>query len=1083
MNILKKTLLTLVLVSTILAVKAQGDDKKKEDLLSSSTFSALKFRSIGPAYASGRIADIEVNPNNFSEYYIAAASGNVWKTVNNGITFAPIFENYGSYSTSDVAIDPNNTNVVWVATGEYNGQRAIGYGDGVYRSADGGKKFVNMGLKNSSHIGRVVIDPRNSHVYVAAQGPLWGAGGDRGLYKTEDNGKTWNKILEVSENTGITDIVFDPRNPDILYAASYQRRRRVWTFIGGGPESRIYKSEDAGKTWRKLKSGLPSGDMGRIGLTISPANPDYIYAIIELPEKKGGTYRSIDRGESWTKMSDYSAGAAMYYNRLFADPKDENKIYSVDTYSKYSLDGGKNWKNFGLKQKHVDDHALWINPKNTNHLIICGDGGIYDTYDFGSNWRHVPNLPITQYYRIAIDNSYPFYNICGGTQDNNSMVGPSQTISSFGIVNSDWKTTRGGDGFFAAFDPKNPDIVYSEAQYGWLVRYDKKSGERFEIRPTEPKGETYTWNWNAPLLISPHNHKRLYFAANKVFRSDSRGDKWDVISPDLTRKINRNELKVMGKVQNSEAVAKNASTSIFGNIVSLTESPLKENLLYAGTDDGLVQVTEDAGKNWRKVSKFGNVPDMTYVSCLLASQHEEDVIYSAFDGRKNNDLKPYILKSSDKGKTWKSISGNLPERGTVYTIAEDHKNKNLLFVGTEFGIFFTLDGGSKWIQLKAGLPTIPVRDIKIQKRENDIAIATFGRGFYILDDYSLLQDIAKQDLEKEALLFPVKDAKMFVRTGVKYGQGATYYAGKNPAFGATFTYYLKENVKTKRQIRKDKEKEATKAGKDITYPTFEELKAEDSEEKAYLLFTIRDSENKIIRRMEAPAKAGMNRISWGLRSFATNAVTKNQAKAFNNQKSGMPVMPGKYTVELSKVINGTEIKLGLMQSFNAVPLNLATLTEKDKTQTIKLQKEAQALYKAVSGLNSYLDELSNELKTLKIALKNTPEATLNDITAVNEILDEVKEIKIVLNGDKSISSRNGGQTPSVVSRIDETVYGIWKVTCAPSQTMFDNLNISKEILRTEITTVKELAKQAQELQQSADKKGSPWSKGRIPSLD
>ncbi len=1082
MNTIKHFLiLSLFLFNYALAnAQKSGDDKK--ELLKSSTFSALKFRSIGPAYASGRISDIEVNPNNFSEYYIAAAAGNVWKTTNNGITFFPIFENYGAYSIADVAIDPRNTNVVWVATGEHNGQRAIGYGDGIYRSSDGGKKFINMGLKKSEHIGRVIIDPRNSHVYVAAQGPLWGKGGERGLYKTEDNGKTWKKILEISENTGVTDVVFDPRNPDILYAASYQRRRRTWTFIGGGSETAIYKSEDAGKDWRKLKSGLPGGDMGRIGLTISPANPDYIYAIIELPNSKGGTYRSTNRGESWSKMSNYSAGAAMYYNRIYADPKDPNKLYSMDTHSKYSLDGGKNWKNFGLKQKHVDDHALWVNPKNTKHLIICGDGGIYDTYDFGTNWRHVPNLPITQYYRIAIDNSYPFYNIAGGTQDNNSMVGPSQTISKFGIVNADWKTTRGGDGFFAAFDPDNPDILYSEAQYGWLVRYDKKSGERFEIKPSPPEGEIYTWNWNAPMLISPHNGKRLYFAANKVFRSNNRGDKWEVISPDLTRGIDRNKLKVMGKVQPPEAVAKSASTSIYGNIVALVESPVKEGLLYAGTDDGLINITENGGQNWRKETQFNKVPEKTYVSCILASEHKENTVYAAFDGRKNNDLKPYLLKSTDKGKSWQSITGNLPERGTVYTIAEDFKNPNLLFVGTEFGLFFTLDGGEKWIQLKAGLPTIAVRDIKIQKRECDIAIATFGRGFYILDDYSLLQNLTKQDLEKEALLFPVKDAKMFVQTAVKYGQGATYYAGKNPAFGATFSYYLKDKIKTKKNIRKEKEKKAIKEGRDIDYPTFKALAAEDAEIPPTLLFTIKDSGANIVRRIEIPAKAGINRVNWGLRSFSADVANKNNEKKFHNQKAGMPVMPGKYSVELSKIVEGKEVKLHLTQTFNAVPLNLATFAEKDKLKINTFSLEAKELYKALVGLNAYLSELDMEMRTLKIALKNTPKATMEDLQKVDKILYQISKIKIILNGDKAIAKRNGGQTQSVKSRISDTVFAIWKVTCAPSQTMLDNLKIARKILTSEIENTNKLAKKAEELQKKANNIGSPWSKGRIPTL-
>ncbi|MEA3317605.1 MAG: YCF48-related protein, partial [Bacteroidota bacterium] len=766
--------------------------------------------------ASGRTADFAVNPDDPSEFYVAVASGHIWKTNNYGITFKPVFEKYGAYSIGCLAMDPNNHNHVWTGTGENNHQRALGYGNGVYKTLDGGKSWKNMGLKESRQIGDIQIDPRNSNiVFVAAEGSVWGPGGDRGLFKTTDGGKNWEKVLEISENTGVNNIAIDPRNPDIMYCTSEQRRRHVFTKIGGGPESAVYKSTDAGENWRKIESGLPKVDKGGMGIAVSPVNPDIIFLIIEAANDKGGFYRSTDRGESWNKMGDHSA-SGQYYNEIYCDPVDVDKVYSVETVSKVTYDAGKTWKNLSLNKRHVDDHALWIDPDNTNHFMIGTDGGVYMTYDSGTNYYHVSNLPVIQFYRVAVDNAKPFYNVYGGTQDNNSMGGPSQNISSDGVLNSDWIVTVGGDGFFSQIDPKNPDIVYSEYQYGNVYRYDKKSGEKTFVKPQPRKDElSYKWNWNAPLIISPYNNKRLYMAANKVFRSDDRGNSWKVISEDLTRKIDRNTWKVMGKYWSADAVAKDVSTSQFGTIVCLEESPVKENLIYAGTDDGLIQVTENAGKTWRKVSEFPGVPEYTYVTEISPDRYNENIVYASFDNRKRDDFKPYILKSSDKGKTWKSISNDLPDNGTVHAIEQDHVNADLLFVGTEFGVFFSYNGGANWVQLKSGMPDVAVRDLDIQQRENDLALATFGRGFYILDDYSPLREINEKTVEQKAKLFPVKDALMYIQTGNKYGQGSTVYTAKNPEFGARFTYFLKEVPKTQKQIRKKKEKELFKDSKPI----------------------------------------------------------------------------------------------------------------------------------------------------------------------------------------------------------------------------------------------------------------------------
>lgn len=1051
-----------------------------KDLFSSNTFKDLKFRSIGPAYSSARIADFAVNPYSHKEYYVGVACGNVWKTVNAGITFTPVFDKYGAYSIGSVVIDPNNTHVVWIGTGEYNSQRAIGYGDGVYRSEDGGKHWKNMGLGKSEHIGRIVIDPRNSHVYVAAQGPLWGPGGDRGLYKTTDNGVTWKKILNISENTGITDIVMDPRNPDILYAASYQRRRRVFTLINGGPESAIYKSTDAGATWMKKTEGLPKGDMGRIGLAISPANPDILYAIVEAAGDEGGFFRSADRGLNWKRMNNYVSRSPQYYNRIYADPKDENKVYSMDVRTKVTEDGGKTWHELGNRYRHVDDHAIWIDPDDTDHFIIGGDGGIYETCDNAANWHFKAHLPVTQFYRVAVDNSRPFYYVYGGTQDNNSMGGPSRTTSSLGITNEDWFVTQGGDGFQSRIDPENPDIVYAQSQYGVLVRYYKKSGESIRIQPQPPSGEAYRWNWNSPLIISPHSPTRLYFAANKLFRSDDRGDTWQVISPDLTRQIDRNKLPVMGKIWSVDAVSKNRSTSLFGNIVSLTESPLVEGLICVGTDDGLVQITEDGGKSWRKIQTFKGVPEMTYVSCLLASQHEADTIYASFDARKNNDLAPYLLKSTDRGKTWVSIKANLPERGSVFSIAEDHVKPNLLFVGTEFGAFFTVDGGQKWVQFKGGLPTISVKDIAIQKREDDLVLATFGRGFYILDDYSPLREITHQTLEKEAVIFPVKDGLMFIQKRGKTNQGQSYYVAENPSVGATFTCYLKESIKTRREKRQEAEKEAMKKGQPLRYPGFEELRAEDEEEKPCLLFNVTDEDGNVVRRLKAPAKAGIHRITWDFR-YPDTSPRDPSSSVFGRDGRGILALPGNYKVTMGKCIDGVYTEIDGPESFNAVVLQNTTLPAKDRKALVEFQKKVAELSRAVQGARLAASNLDKKIYNIKEALHRTPSATHDLMNQARSIENQTKAILRALTGDRSISRRNENQPPSIVGRVNGIVRAQWSSTSAPTQTMKDQYRIAGEEFEPMLAKLKKLIEiDLKKLEKAMEEAGAPWTPGRVP---
>lgn len=1081
-------LLLILMTSGVLAQKKQASDAK--DPLTSSVVEGLRFRSLGPALTSGRIIDLAVNPANFSEWYIAVASGGVWKTINAGTTFEPIFDNEGSYSIGCITMDPNNPFVIWVGSGENNSQRSVGYGDGIYRSDDGGKSWKNMGLKKTEHIGKILVDPRNSNViYVAAQGPLWNSGGERGLFKSTNGGTTWDSILYISKHTGVSDIVMDPRNPDVLYAASYQRRRHVFTLINGGPESAIYKSDDAGKTWRKLSSGLPSGEVGRIGLAISPVNPDVLYAAIELPNRKGGLYRSTDRGASWDKRGDYVNGSPQYYSELFCDPKDVDRLYSMDVFLKVSTDGGKTFNNLGEKNKHVDNHAMWINPHNTNHYLVGSDGGLYESWDRGENWNYKPNLPVTQFYRVGVDNSEPFYYVYGGTQDNFTLGGPSRTISANGIANSDWFVTMGGDGFFCAVDPDNPNIVYSEAQYGVLIRFDRKTGEITGIQPKEEKGEQpLRWNWDSPLIISPHKSSRLYFAANKLFRSEDRGDNWTPVSGDLTRQLDRNQLPVMDRIWGIDAVAKNTSTSQYGNIVSLSESPKREGVLYAGTDDGLIQVSENGGTTWRKTDTFPGVPGMTYVSCIKASQHDANVVYASFNNHKNGDFKPYLLKSGDAGKTWTSIAGTLPQSGAVYSFAEDHLNPNLLFTGTEFGIFFSIDGGEKWTQLKGGIPTIAIKDIAIQKRENDLVLATFGRGFYVLDDYTPLRNLAIAELEKEALLFPVKEALMYIQSrplGLKGKSfmGESYYIAENPLPAATFTYYLKDAYKTKKKMRQDADKEAAKAGKSARIPTWDELRAEETEEEPAIILTVADQTGTTVRRIAGKNAKGINRVSWDLRyaAMTPTSLAGPSDNPFDEGEHGRLALPGAYSVTLSKRVAGVEAVLAGPVPFVASVLGTASLPQPDRKVLADFQAEIGELQRAVTGASRLTSELRTRVPLWKKSLNDAPAAAQrlrNDLLAIEE---KIREIHLALTGDNVKRSRAELTSPSIQERVQGVIDDQWLSTAAPTGTHRRALAIAGEEFVPVLASLKRLVEvDVKNFEAALESSAAPWTPGRVP---
>ncbi len=1033
--------------------------------LDASMFGALRFRSIGPAINSGRISDFAVNPQNHSEYYVTTASGGIWKTTNAGTTFSPIFDSQASYSIGCIAMDPSDPNTLWVGTGENNSQRSVSFGDGVYKSVDGGRSWKNVGLKDSEHIGMIQIDPRNGDiVYVAAQGPLWRGGGDRGVYKTTNGGKSWDRVLHVSDDTGINEVHMDPRNPNTLYASSYQRRRRQWTLVDGGPESTIYKSTDAGRSWNKISRGLPGGDVGRIGMDISPANPDVLYAIVTATGSSSGFFRSDNAGVSWRRMSGYKTSSPQYYNEIFADPHDVDRVYLCDTFLMVTGDGGASFGRAGESRKHVDNHVVWIDPGDENHLLVGCDGGVYETFDQCGSYRFMPNLPITQFYRVAVDTAEPFYNVYGGTQDNNTLGGPSRTVNRVGIVNSDWFVTVGGDGFETAVDPEDPMIVYSQWQYGGLVRHDRRSGETVDIKPhPSPDEDPYVFNWDAPLIISPHSNTRLYFGGRRLFRSDDRGNSWTPVSDDLTRGLDRTTLEIMGKVQKPEAVDKDQYTSIYGSTISLSESPLIEGLIYVGTDDGLIQVTEDDGESWRKIDVFPGVPHMTYVSDIEASRHDADTVYATFDNHKSGDFTAYVLKSTDRGQTWVSVAGDLPERNIAYSLSEDHVDPDLLFLGTEFACYWTRNGGKGWHKI-AGLPPIAVRDVEIQRRENDVVLATFGRGFYVLDDYTPLREANDGHFKADAFIFPVRDALQYVPTGYNGAgsKGASYYSASNPAFGATMTIHVKDVPKNPSADRKKQTMTAE------NYPSLDVLRAEDRETSPAMYLTIRDGEGEIVSRQSIGASKGMRRVTWNLRYSGGG-------------RGGPMVAPGTYSAQISLLHNGEVTELGEAREFNVVSLDRATFATDDPDDKLAFQHEAIELYQRVQAAQSSMGEVRarhDAVRRVVLASRDADLAMLEDLKAVN---DGLADLGVVMSGDRSASRRQYPTAPGISSRVSTALFSTMGVSSAPTQTQRDQLQYAGELFEDALETLLGLDQDMNALEAELDAIGAAWTPGRTPT--
>jgi photosystem II stability/assembly factor-like uncharacterized protein len=1078
--------LILVLMFTLCspAIAADKDEDQDESPLNAGALAGLALRGIGPAFTSGRIADVVVDPVDPGTWYVAVGSGGVWKTVNAGTTWQSIFEGQSSYSIGCVTLDPSDHNTVWVGTGENVGGRHVGFGDGVYRSRDGGQTWENLGLKQSEHIGNIVVHPEDPNtVFVAAQGPLWSAGGERGLYLTTDGGVTWEKVLGGGEYTGVNEVRMDPVNPRVLYASTHQRLRDVAALVNGGPESGIHKSTDGGRTWRQLKTGLPGEDMGRIGLAISPQNPEVVYAAIELAGRTGGFWRSTDGGESWEKRNDIAGRGTgpHYYQEIFASPHVFDRVYFTDVQLAVTEDGGKNFRRISSEDKHVDNHALAFSASDPDYLLAGCDGGLYQSWDLGQTWMFVANLPVTQFYKIAVDYDTPFYHVIGGTQDNNTQYGPVRTDNVHGIRNADWRVTLFGDGHQPAIDPTNPDIFYSSLQQCSHYRVDRPTGEFVSIKPVPGEGEQQDrWNWDGPIVISRFDPARLYVASQRLWRSDDRGDSWRALSGDLTRGGDRLLRPMMGRVQSVDGVWDLVAMSEYATITSVAESPLDENLLYVGTDDGLIQVTEDGGQTWRQCKRPKDVPERIYVNNLVADRFDRATVYAVLDNHKTGDFAPYLFKSTDAGKSWKSIAGDLPERHIVWRLVQDTEKPGLLFCATEFGVFVTVDGGGKWLKL-GGAPTISFRDLVIQERENDLVCASFGRGIYVLDDYTPLRAITEETLAEPALLFGPRQTWWYQQQRVLGGEprgsmGTAYYTAPNPPFGAVFTYYLAESLQTAEQKRQEEEKKLAEDGADTPYPGWDALAAERLEDAPAVLMTVRDSGGDVVRTVSGPVDKGIHRVAWDLRYPSYEAERDGQP---DTQASGVLAPPGTYTVELAQRVDGVTTALAGPENFEVVPLRERGLPGMNTEELAAFLRQSADLQRRTSAAEAVLDETVLRLDAIRVALDRASHGGTDLYASVVDLEKRVENLSQRLRGDRTRDRMKAGGPLSINDRLGVGLSSTWGSSYGPTLQQRDQLAIGLGLFEAWHEELKDVVEvELPSLEATLDATGIPWTAGR-----
>ncbi|WP_353200053.1 hypothetical protein [Sandarakinorhabdus sp.] len=925
------------------------------DGLVAEDLTALQWREVGTAMSSGRVTRFAVHPTDQRIIYTATASGGLWKTVNAGTTWTPVFEKGSTISMGAVTLDPNDPNTVWIGTGEQNNVRSSQYGDGVYRSRDGGTTWEHMGLTESRHIGRIIVHPKDSNtVFVAALGSLWGPNEERGLYRTRDGGKTWTRLLRPSKFTGVVEVAMHPNNPDILYAATFQRERRQWSMIGGGEEGGLWRSTDGGDSWARVGNGFPTTAVGRVGVTFCASNPDMVYATAVGPA--GGTFRSTDGGNSW-ELRNAQLQSHWYYGEIFCDPKNPERIYEPTTPLSRSDDGGKTFTNILPNQVHADNHTMWINPKDSDHLLLGNDGGMYTSRDGGKRWVWQSNLPLMQLYTVAADMQEPFYHVYGGTQDNGSWGGPIGTRFDDGIANEDFSFLSSGDGFYAVADPTDADIIYSQSQYGGLVRTNRKSQAQKRIQPWQPqKGEfpAYRWNWSAPFVISPHDPKTLYFGANVLFRSRDRGDSWERISPDLTRQLSRDNLPLQGKIQPATTIDLHSSTALYGNLHSVAVSTMRPGLLATGSDDGLIQVSRDDGRTWTKSAAFPGVANQKKVGMVTWSPTKEGTLYAVFDGHQDNDFAPHAVRSDDYGVTWRNITADLPAFGPTKSITAHPRNGELLFAGTDFGVYFSRDGGGHWLPLRAGLPTNSVQGIIVHPRENDLVIGTHGRGFWVLDQLNLVEKLTPEVVGSHSYLAPPRRGTQIRDVGRgRKNTGHLYFTTKNPPRGAIIDYWIG----------------TPGAGQPVS-------------------IEVLDGSGNLVRKIAQPTpKRGAQRAVWDLRFEAP----PNDNPSAYRRLAGRFVMPGTYQVRLKvgDQVHTQPLAVRLDPGISISNADSAALEALLASQA----KLVAATYHAGKTVSASLTQTTALVKALKDGKAN---AKL--IASAEAAQKEADRLNVVLNG-------------------------------------------------------------------------------------
>ncbi len=1007
----------MLVVASALALPARGVAQTPVAAPTAGPFDGLRFRNIGPATMGGRIDDFAVLERNPAVFYVATATGGLWKTTNMGTTFETVFDGQSTSSIGDVAIAANDANLVWVGTGENNNRQSSSWGDGVYKSADGGRTWANLGLKESRHIARIIVDPVDHDVvYVAALGSLWGAGGDRGVYKTTDGGLSWTNVLAGGPDVGATELVMDPTNNKVIYAALYQRRRTTWGMNGGGPGSGIYKTTDAGRTWTRLENGIPVGPKGRIGLDIYRRNPNVVYARIEHATE-GGVYRSDDAGATWQKLSSTNP-RPMYFSQVRVDPEDDSRVYVLGVQLFVSDDGGRTFRGDGARNIHVDFHAMWINPNNSDHVMIGGDGGVGISFDRSQTYVFLRNMPLGQFYHVHYDMRSP-YTVCGGLQDNNTWCGPSAVRSEAGSSNDDWFIIGGGDGFVALLDPSNPNVLYAESQDGRMNRVDRLTNERKVIRPEPAEGEpALRWNWDTPMVLSPHDPATLYVAANRVFKSSDRGHSWRAISPDLTTATNRDSLEIMGVKGSDIRIARNDGVQSYGNLVSFAESPLKAGLYYAGSDDGLVHVSRDGGATWANVTgKFPNLPRNTYVSELAPSRFDTGAVYATFDGHRGNDFNSYVYASADYGNSWRSIVNDLPGGEVVRTLTEDLVNPDVLYLGTESGLFVTTDRGRHWTRVRANLPTVPIYEIALHPRENDMILATHGRSLWILDDLAPFQRYGEAQLA-DAYVFepPAVTQREPASDKSRDWEGDMRFLGENPPVGATLIYHLKAPAK-----------DASLA--------------------------IRDASGTVVRELAGPEvgkAAGMNRAIWDLRVTPHPQPQGPQAGGggFGGGGTRGPlVLPGEYRVTLT--VDGKEAAARTLRVNGDPEIQIA---DADRRTWFGVSSELHALQGAVNRAADALTQAAEQFGQVRRALASNRDMAPDLKAAVDSLSADLDSLRRRVSGLPGAGGGGGfGGPPNVRGRIGQLKGAIMGSTSLPT-----------EVQMREVAALRSLAPQAVE---------------------